>query len=63
MTDQEKAKIDAMSYEALLRAWRFAPVGDPRFQGEHGQYWSRRMAEKRNVEEDHGVGASKRLGW
>ncbi len=30
--------IDNMSYEQLLSRWRNAPVGDPIFQGEVGEY-------------------------
>ena len=61
LTPENKTKIDAMSYEALLRRWRHAPTGDPWFQGETGRYWSDRMAELRNKGADH-VGASKRIG-
>ena len=62
LTEQNKATIDAMSYEKLLSRWRFAPSGDPWFQGETGEYWSKRMKELREQGVDH-VGASKRLGW
>lgn len=56
-----KQWIDDASYEELLRKWRFAPAGDPYFQGETGTYYSNVMAQKRmNV--DH-VAASKRIGW
>lgn len=55
LTPENKAKIDSRSYEQLLGLWRFAPLGDPWFQGETGEYWSKRMS-------DH-VGASKHLGW
>ena len=62
LTPQNKAHIAGLSYEGLLRKWRFAPVGDPWFQGETGDYWSKRMAELRDAGADH-VGASKALGW
>ena len=39
ITDEQKAKVDAMTYQQLLAGWRNAPVGDPRFQGERGDYW------------------------
>lgn len=65
LTPENKTRIDGMSYEALLRHWRFAPSGDPWFQGETGEYWGKRMAELRNQpggQEGH-VTASKRIGW
>ena len=62
LTPERKAHIDALSYEGLLSQWRFAPTGDPWFQGATGEYWGKRMAELREKGADH-VGASKRLGW
>ncbi len=62
LTPENKATIDRMSYENLLSRWRFAPVGDPWFQGETGDYWSERMRELREQGADH-VGASKKIGW
>jgi hypothetical protein len=62
LTPERKEQIDKMSYEQLLSHWRFAPVGDPWFQGETGGYWSKRMAELQAAGADH-VGASKELGW
>lgn len=62
LTEENKKKIDSMSYEALLGHWRFAPSGDPWFQGETGEYWAQRMKELRAQGADH-VGASKALGW
>lgn len=56
-----KARIDALDYEELLRRWRTAQMGDVMFQGESGEYWSKRMAELQSSA-DH-VGASKRIGW
>jgi len=59
-----KAWIDGASYEELLRRWRFAPSGDPIFQGETGDYYTKVMAKKR---EEIGPGehtkASKKIGW
>ena len=63
MTDTEKAAMDAMTYEDMLRVWRFAPAGDRRFQGERGRYFADRMAQMRAAEADNGVGVSKKLGW
>lgn len=61
LTNANKKHIDSLSYEQLLRHWRFAPIGDPWCQGETGAYWLKRMTElgKRT---DH-VAASKRIGW
>jgi len=47
LTTENKNYIDNMSYYDLLSKWRFAPIGDPWFQGETGEYWSKRMAELR----------------
>jgi len=62
LTEKNKGMIDDMSYTQLLSRWRFAPIGDPWFQGETGKYWGERMAELRDQGADH-VGASKALGW
>lgn len=62
LTSENKRHIDSLSYEQLLECWRFAPIGDPWFQDETGQYWGTRMAELREKGADH-VGASKRIGW
>jgi hypothetical protein len=62
LTEQNKKHIDSLSYEGLLSRWRFAPGGDPWFQGETGVYWGDRMEELRKAGADH-VGASKRIGW
>ena len=64
LTPETKAQIDAMSYEDMLRLWRFAPVGDP-FAGETGtaaDYFVKRMSELRTQGADH-LGASKKIGW
>lgn len=65
LTEENKAIIDEKSYIDLLSHWRFAPVGDPWFQGETGEYWKKRMKELRSQpggQEIH-VKASKALGW
>lgn len=65
LSDQQRREIDAMTYEQLLRAWRFSPIGDPMFQGESGQYIADRMKEMRaqpGGDEEH-VRASKAIGW
>ena len=55
--------IDHQPYSELLRWWRFAPTGDPFFQGETGKHYSRTMAEKRALEKDGGGAASRMVGW
>jgi hypothetical protein len=62
LTAKNKAHIDSLSYDQLLREWRFAPVGTPWFQGEAGDYWSKRMTEKREAGSNY-VQASKNIGW
>jgi len=64
LTPQNKAYIDALNYEQLLGQWRFAPFGDPWFQGETGKYWRERMNELRALpggNEEH-IRASKNIG-
>ena len=61
MDPKAKQWIDNASYETLLSKWRFAPIGDPMFQGESGQYYAKVMNEKR-ARTDH-VAASKAVGW
>jgi hypothetical protein len=63
LTPEQKADIDAKSYEELLTSWRFAPVGDPRFAGAYGEYWRLRMIELRDADPASAVMASKRIGW
>lgn len=65
LTAENQQHIDSLTYEQLLRQWRNAPVGDPWFQGETGEYWGKRMSEKRSApggNEAH-VAASKSIGW
>ena len=64
LTKENKAYIDGLSYRSLLSHWRFAPVGDPWFQGETGEYWGTRMKELRDTpggDVTHSL-ASKSLG-
>jgi hypothetical protein len=64
LTPENKAYIDNLSYEGLLRKWRFAPAGDSWFQGETGDYWSQRMRKlKESMSNDEYVAASKKIGW
>lgn len=65
LTTDNKAYIDRQTYEQLLSRWRFAPVGDPWFQDETGDYWAKRMTELRSKpggDSEH-VRSSKSLGW
>ena len=62
LTDENKTYIDSLSVEALLERARFAPIGDPWFQGETGTYWMKRLAELRNANNGAYVAASKRMG-
>ena len=45
MTEEMKKRIDEMSRIEMARAWRFASIGDPLFQGEAGDYFAKRFAE------------------
>lgn len=63
MTKEQKASIDNMDYEDMLRLWRNAPGGHPMFQDDTGDYYSKVMAEKRQqVGNDAHVTASKNIG-
>jgi hypothetical protein len=59
-----KQQIDGMPYEIMLQTWRFAPIGDPLFQGETGEYFAQCMrVKKQNISNEEHVKASKRIGW
>ena len=62
INEQIKSWIDNASYESLLSKWRFAPAGDPYFQGETGDYYKKVMCEKRDANPAAAVSASKRIG-
>ena len=55
--------IDRQDHEGLLRWWRFAPSGDPFFQGEIGEHYEQALKSSRGLEQDRGASASKRVGW
>ena len=63
LTEENKKHIDSLVYEQLLSRWRFAPIGDPWFQGETGDYWGKRMGALKNRENVDHVATSKKLGW
>ena len=65
LTAENKKTIGDMDYEGLLSRWRYAPSGDPWFQGETGKYWGERMKELRSLpggDLEH-TRASKAIGW
>ena len=45
MDEKVKAKIDSMSRMEMAAAWRYAPLGDPLFQGDTGEYFQKRFNE------------------
>ena len=61
MTDEQKRWIDNASLHQLLDKWRFAPVGEPMFQGEVGEYFSKVIAEKWSADPSGWTRASKTL--
>ena len=61
LTPENKAHIDELNVYDLLNGVRYAPVGDPWFQGETGAYWLKRLAELRNQDQGAYVSASKAL--
>ena len=64
MTEDQKAWIDNASYEDLFRKMRFAPIGDPMFQGEVGDYFMTVFNRRRSeVGIQEHVNISKKLGW
>ena len=59
-----KEKIDNATYDQLLSWWRFSPTGNPMFQGDTGEYFSKVMAEKRKkVSDEEHSAISKQIGW
>ena len=62
LTPENKKHIDGLDYRSLLSKWRFAPSGDPWFQGETGKYWGERMKELKDKDPGAAVAASKALG-
>ena len=59
MTPEQKKEIDGMTQYQLCSRWRFAPVGDPLFQGDTGDYFTKRVREKGGMTSE----ISKSLGW
>ena len=63
MTEAQKAWIDNATLAELLQRWRFAPPGDPMFQGECGKHFSDVMFGKRDANPAAWTSASKEVGW
>jgi len=65
MTEEEMMDwIDNATLEQLMCEWRFAPVGDPLFQGEVGKHYKEVMRRKKDeVGHDQHVATSKNIGW
>ena len=64
MTTKEKRAIRRMTYEELLRLWRFAPAGDAMFQGENCDYVRDVLGRKRaEIGTSGAIEVSKRVGW
>lgn len=61
---QYKDWIDNVSYESMLRRWRFTPIGEssPWFHGDIGTYYIQIMLDKRNADQFGAIHASKRVG-
>jgi len=63
LTQELKDYIDSLDHYELLHGWRFHHVGDPLFQDESGEYWGKRMYEKRQENPTEAVQDSKLMGW
>ena len=58
-----KKELEAMSYEEMLRLWRFSEIGDKRFVGKDGKRFSDVMRRKREADLYEAVKISKKVGW
>jgi hypothetical protein len=63
LTAENKAHIDAKDHYQLLKGIRFSQSGDLWFQGETGEYWMKRYAEKKAENPGRAVQDSKDIGW
>ena len=64
MDSKDKKWIDNASYTQLLRLWRHGGIGHRMFQGDIGDYYSKKMREKKEeVGQAAHVAASKSIGW
>ena len=56
--------LDEQSYKDLLQRWRFAPIGDPIFQGATGKEYAESMSlKKQELSHKEQVRISKEVGW
>ena len=63
MTEQQrKNAIDKMTYNQMLGLWRFEPIGSLWFQGEVGDYFKEKFAEKREPT-DLTKFSKEKIGW
>jgi hypothetical protein len=64
MNQKIKDVIDAMSLRQLIERWRNAPIGDPMFVGEAGDYYRKVLDDKRRqASHEEQVRISKDIGW
>lgn len=64
MKQEHKEWIDNASYTQLLSKWRFAPMGDPYFMDDTGEYFAKVMNEKKQqLSNSEQVKTSKSIGW
>jgi hypothetical protein len=63
MTPEQKNWIDTATYSQLLYRWRFAPIGEPMFVGDTGDYYKEKMFQLRDQDPERAVQASKDIGW
>lgn len=64
MSPETRVLIGAMDYEAMLRHWRWDPIGHYLFMGEAGPYFSFILARRRVEVGDSGAArASLAVGW
>lgn len=63
LTPENKVHIDSLTYRQLLAKWRFAPIGEPWFEGATGTYWCERMHVLRTADPIVAVETSKEIGW
>lgn len=63
MSPEDKALIDGMSTEQLLRRYRFSQIGDPIFQGDTGEYYMQVLFAKRAKDPEAWPKISKAVGW
>ena len=65
MTEAEMiAWIDNADIKALIRRWRFAPVGSPWFDGAVGDHYNATISQRRaEAGPEAWTAASKAVGW